>query len=329
MLLWNGLSQVPADFGPSVASLGNYDGLHRGHQYLIEQVVTIATQTGRSSAVITFDPHPVTVRNPLAGLAQVQSLEERLRGLATLGVDAVLVQPYTLEFAAISPAEFVRRYLVDGLRATEVVVGHDVRFGAGAAGSLATMVELGKELGFAVTALDDQGHKEDESLSRFSSSDVRAALAAGDVTHAARVLGRGHRVSGVVVHGDHRGHTLGFPTANLGGPISGFVPADGVYAGWLVRPTLPPGHPDKVLPAAISIGTNPTFGGHERRVEAFVPGRIDLQLYDEPVAVEFTRRLRHTLEFKTATALVTQMHDDAATALRVLAQTTRPAGEPL
>jgi riboflavin kinase/FMN adenylyltransferase len=324
MQRFEGIEQVPVGFGPSVASLGNYDGLHLGHSCLVEQVVARASELSLVSAVVTFDPHPATVHQPDCGLIQVQSLEERLAGLEALGLDVVLIQPYTLAFAALSPAEFVQRYFVDGLQASEVVVGQDVRFGAGNQGDLATMIQLGQELGFLVTALEDQGDKEDERASRFSSSDVRAALAVGDVAQAARILGRAHQVSGVVVHGDGRGHTLGFPTANLGGQMSGMVPADGVYAGWLVRPGLPPGHLDKVLPAAISIGTNPTFGGRERRVEAFVPGRVDLELYGESVALRFTQRLRHTLEFQSTNALVTQMHDDAAAALRALAGTTSP-----
>jgi len=302
-----------------VVSLGNYDGLHLGHRYLVEQVVARAKQTGHLSAVITFDPHPAAIHRPDNGLQPLESLDDRLARLEAIGLDAVLVQPYTLELAALTPAQFVQQFLVDGLGAAEVVVGHDVRFGAANAGNLATMQQLGQAMGFTVTALEDQGDPEDDTVGRFSSTEVRAALAAGDVAHAARVLGRLHRVSGEVVHGDHRGHTLGFPTANLGGQMSGLVPADGVYAGWLLRPSLAPDSPDYRQPAAISIGFNPTFGGKERRVEAFVPGRIDLELYGETVALEFVQRLRHTLEFKTTRALVTQMHDDAAGALRALA----------
>ena len=300
-------------------SLGNYDGLHLGHRFVVEQVVARARQTGRRSAVITFDPHPAVLHRPEDGLQQLESLEDRLAGLEAIGLDAVLVQPYTLDLAALSPAEFVKQFLVDGLGATEVVVGQDVRFGSENSGNLTTMQSLGQTMGFTVTALADQGDPDEDTVGRFSSTGIRAALAAGDVAHAARVLGRPHRVSGEVVHGAGRGHTLGFPTANLGGKMSGLVPADGVYAGWLVRPTLVPTDPDFRQPAAISIGTNPTFGGRERRVEAFVPGRIDLELYGEVVALEFVQRLRHTLEFKTTTALVTQMHDDAAAALRALA----------
>lgn len=320
------MDQIPKSFGPSVTSLGNYDGMHLGHQYLIEQVVERARATGRASAVITFDPHPATLHRPDEALVPIQSLQDRLEAMGAMGLDAVWVQPYTEEFAALTAAQFVQQYLVDGLQATEVVVGHDVRFGAGNQGNLQTMQALGQELDFAVTAIDDQGDREERTVSRFSSSGVRASLAAGDVAHAAQILGRPHRVTGEVVYGDGRGHTLGFPTANLGGVMTGTVPADAVYAGWLIQLELPPDDADKVLPAAISVGTNPTFGGRERRVEAFVPGRIDLKLYGQQVALDFVGRLRHTLEFSTTTALVMQMHDDAAASLRFLALAGRQGG---
>jgi riboflavin kinase/FMN adenylyltransferase len=171
----------------------------------------------------------------------------------------------------------------------------------------------------------DQTDPEDHALPRFSSSAIRAALAGGDVDQAARILGRCHRVSGQVVHGDARGRKLGFPTANLGGRVTGLIPADGIYAGYLVRLGLPEGQVDQTLPVAISIGTNPTFGGRERRVEAYVPGRVDLDLYGEEVAVEFVGRLRHTLTFSSTAALITQMHDDAQAALRALRGKTTAA----
>jgi len=198
-----------------------------------------------------------------------------------------------------------------------------VRFGKQNVGTLATMVELGGEHGFEVVAVDDVGDGDPGapgSRQRWSSSAARALLAEGDVAQAAEVLGRAHRVSGTVVHGDARGRELGFPTANLGG-IEGMVPADGVYAGRLRRPRLAaatPGHPDVDLPAAISIGTNPTFDGVERRVEAYVLDRTDLDLYGEPVVLELLERLRPTLRFDGIEPLVAQMHDDVEQARRIL-----------
>jgi riboflavin kinase/FMN adenylyltransferase len=299
--------------------------MHRGHQHLIAAVVARARDANAQAVVVTFYPHPVSVHRPDSGIVHLQSLPERLEVLENLGVDAVLVVPYTLEFSRLTPEEFVRQYMVDALHASQVVVGQDVRFGADNSGDLATLCELGDQMGFKVIALDDQG--DPEEVTRWSSSSVREALADGDVAQAARILGRYHRVRGTVVHGDARGRTLGFPTANLGGEVTGLVPADGVYAGFFIRCDLPKDDKDRLLPAAVSIGTNPTFDGVERRVEAYVPGRLDLDLYGESVAVDCVARLRHTLAFGSTAALVTQMHDDAAAAMRILATAPHPRGE--
>jgi riboflavin kinase/FMN adenylyltransferase len=309
---------VPAGFGPSVVTFGNFDGMHRGHQHLVRAVVAAARRRGAQAVAITFDPHPAAVHNPAQGLARLQSVEDRLAALEALGVDATLLVEYTMEFSRLTPEEFARAYLVDALHADEVVLGGDAQFGADNTGNLDTRRALGELLGFAVTAVEDQADPEDARRDRWSSTAARDALGEGDAAGAARILGRPHRVTGTVVHGDGRGRTLGFPTANLGERVEGFIPADGVYAGYLVRPTLPEGAPDRVLPAAISVGVNPTFAGRDRRVEAYALGRDDLELYGEAVAVDFVARLRHTLAFEGQAALVTQMHDDAAQAARVL-----------
>ncbi|WP_166846776.1 bifunctional riboflavin kinase/FAD synthetase [Isoptericola sp. BMS4] len=323
MQVFTGLEQVPAGFGPSVVTIGNFDGVHRGHQAVLGRLVRLARTDGRRAVALTFDPHPAAVHRPASAPDLLTGLTDRLDLLARTGLDATLVVPYTLELAALTPEEFVTRYLTGALGARTVVVGHDVRFGKGNVGTLATMVELGGAHGFEVVAVDDVGQclpGDDGSTHRWSSSAARALLAEGDVAGAAEVLGRPHRVRGTVVHGDARGRELGFPTANLGG-IEGMVPADGVYAGRLLRPVLAaasPGHPDVDLPAAISIGTNPTFDGVERRVEAYVLDRDDLDLYDEPVVLELVARLRPTLRFEGIDPLVAQMREDVAQARRAL-----------
>lgn len=323
MQVFTGLEQVPAGFGPSVVTIGNFDGVHRGHQAVLGRLVRLARADGRRAVALTFDPHPAAVHRPASAPDLLTGLTDRLDLLARTGLDATLVVPYTLELAALTPEEFVTRYLTGALGARTVVVGHDVRFGKGNVGTLATMVELGGAHGFEVVAVDDVGQclpGDDGSTHRWSSSAARALLAEGDVAGAAEVLGRPHRVRGTVVHGDARGRELGFPTANLGA-IEGMVPADGVYAGRLLRPGLAaasPGHPDADLPAAISIGTNPTFDGVERRVEAYVLDRDDLDLYDEPVVLELVARLRPTLRFDGIDPLVAQMHEDVAQARRAL-----------
>lgn len=323
MQVWTDLAEVPAGFGPSVVTIGNFDGVHRGHRTVLARLDQLARADGRQSVAVTFDPHPAVVHRPDQAPEMLLALDDRLEQLAETGLDAVLVVEYTLEFAAQTPEEFVTRYLVDGLGARTVVVGHDVRFGKGNAGTLATMVELGGLHGFEVVVVDDVGDwspRTGAGPQRWSSSAARALLAEGDVAAAAEVLGRPHRVRGTVVHGDARGRELGFPTANLG-DIRGMVPADGVYAGRMLRPQLAdvePTHPDCVLPAAISIGTNPTFDGVDRRVEAYVLDRTDLELYGEEVVLELVERLRPTLRFDGMEPLIAQMHDDVARARAIL-----------
>lgn len=305
---WFDLADVPPGFGPSVVTIGNFDGVHRGHRAVLGRMVADARAAGGAAVAVTFDPHPAQVHRPDAAPDLITGLADRLDRLAQTGLDAVLVVTYTLEFASATPEEFVRRYLVDGLGATTVVIGRDVRFGRGNVGDLRTMVELGERYGFRVEVIEDV-HGGRDPQRRWSSTWIRELLADGDVAAAAEVLGRPHRLRGVVVHGDARGRTLGFPTANLG-RIEGFVPADGVYAGWMSRPDRPGDAPDGYLPVAISIGTNPTFDGWDRRVEAHVPDRTDLELYGEEVVLELVERLRPTLRFDSVEALVDQMHDD-------------------
>lgn len=307
---WTALSQVPAGFGPSVVTIGNFDGVHRGHRRVLERMVRDARALGGAAVAVTFHPHPAQVHAPGDAPELIAGIADRLELLAETGLDAVLVVEYTLAFARATPAEFVQQYLVDGLRAALVTVGRDVRFGRDNSGDLSTMVALGRRYGFDVQVVDDVHGDAPVGTRRWSSTWVREMLAAGDVGGAAEILGRPHRLRGVVVHGDARGRELGYPTANLAQDSAGMVPADGVYAGWLRRVGHPPDHPDAVLPVAISVGTNPTFGGLQRRVEAHVPDRTDLDLYDEEVVLELVERLRPTLRFDSVEALVETMADD-------------------
>ena len=327
MHLWTDLDQVPPGFGPSVVTIGNFDGVHRGHAEVLGRIVSLARESGSQAVAVTFHPHPAMVHRPEQAPELLTGIADRLELLEATGLDAVLLVEYTLDFARQSPEEFVQTYLVEGLGARTVVVGHDVRFGRENAGNLATMIELGRTHGFEVRAIDDVGTVASVAVDagvpsgRWSSTEIRGLLTDGKVREAAALLGRHHRLRGVVIHGDARGRELGFPTANLGA-ISGMVPADGVYAGWLRRPQLlaaDPGNCDGVLPAAISIGTNPTFDGVERRVEAYVLDRTDLDLYDEEVVLEFVEHLRPTLRFDGIDALVETMHDDVARARVILA----------
>ncbi|MGV8976514.1 MAG: bifunctional riboflavin kinase/FAD synthetase [Cellulomonas sp.] len=338
MQCWTDLADVPNGFGPSIVTIGNFDGVHRGHVAVLRRMVTGARAVGARAVAVTFSPHPSQVHRPDAAPPLLTGDADRLELLAQTGLDAVLLLEYTLAFARQTAEEFVVRYLVDGLSARTVVVGRDVRFGRDNAGDLTKMIELGKLHGFTVEVLDDVAPGDvtadmaaprpgDGPHRRWSSTWVRELLEVGDVDGAARVLGRPHRMRGIVVHGDARGRELGFPTANLAWDATGMVPADGVYAGWL-RPLRTPGDPASastdVLPAAISVGTNPTFGGVQRRVEAYVLDRTDLDLYDREVVLEFVATLRPTVRFDSIDALVVQMRLDVKSVRTLLAAAPSP-----
>lgn len=310
MELWSGADAVPAGIGPTVITMGNFDGVHRGHLTVLARVRRAADDLGARAVAVTFDPHPGQVHRPDTAPTLITGLQDRVELLGAAGVDAVLVLEYSMAFARQSPEDFVQRYLVDLLGVAHVVVGRDVRFGWQNAGTIDTMIALGRQHGFAVEVVDDVGGGD---AARWSSTRLRAQLDAGDVAGAAAILGRWHRVRGIVVHGDARGRTIGFPTANLGAPVQGMVPADGVYAGTLRRADGGP-----AWPAAVSIGTNPTFDGVERRVEAYVLDRTDLDLYGAEVIVELVRRLRPMTRYDGVDALVEQMHRDVAQARQVL-----------
>jgi riboflavin kinase / FMN adenylyltransferase len=300
---WNDLRDVPMGYGPSAVTIGNFDGVHRGHQAVLGLVVDIARAQALRAVAITFDPHPLAVLYPDRAPQPLSTTDHKLVLLAETGLDAVLVMRFTRELALWSPRRFVQEVLVDALRAQEVVVGSDTRFGHRNEGDVRSLTDLGEELGFGVQVVADLGRRGHER--RWSSTWVRELIATGDVAGAAEVLGRPHRVTGEVVHGDHRGRELGYPTANLAPDSIGAVPADGIYAGWLVRTAS-----DERLPAAISVGSNPTFDGTQRRVEAYVLVRTDLELYDEIVALEFVERLRPTLRFDGIEELTRQMASD-------------------
>lgn len=304
MTVWRQLEQVPPDLGPTVVTIGNFDGVHRGHRLVLDRARTAAGRVGPDVpvVVVTFEPHPMAVLAPDRAPVALTTMAQRTRLLAATGDEHVLVLPFDRTMAAWSPEEFVRRVLVDRLHAAVVVVGANFRFGHRASGDVDTLRRLGERLGFTVDGLDLVGGDPP-----WSSTVVRQALDRGDVETATAVLGRPHSVEGVVVEGDHRGRALGYPTANV--PTSGMVtvPADGVYAGTLQRLDDDLALP---LPAAISVGTNPTFGGVERRVESYVLDRDDLELYGVPVRVDFLVRLRGQVRFDGVDDLVRQMAED-------------------
>lgn len=253
---------------------------------------------------MTFDPHPSEVVRPGSHPAQLTTLRRRAELVEQLGVDVFCVLPFTVELSRMPADEFVHEALVEQLHVAAVVVGENFTFGQKAAGNVDLLRHLGQRFGFVTEGADlvTDTQSGDDALT-FSSTYIRACIDAGDVAAAAAALGRPHRLDGIVVRGDGRGRELGFPTANLSMTRFAAVPADGVYACWFI-------HSDgRKLPAAVSVGTNPTFSGRERRVEAFV---LDVQedFYGQRVALDFVSRVRGQLTFDSGEALVVEMHRD-------------------
>ncbi len=306
--VWRGVDQVPRGLGPVVAVIGVFDGVHRGHRVIIDAAVRQARESGARCVAVTFDPHPSEVVRPGTHPALLSTVARRAELLGEAGVDGVLILHFSPALARLTPQEFVDRVLVEGLGAAAVVVGANFRYGHRAVGGVDTLRDSGRAAGFSVEGVGLVG----EGGVTWSSTYVRQCVAEGDVDAAADALGRPHRIEGLVVHGDHRGRLLGYPTANLSLAPHTAVPADGVYAGWLHRAG------GAVLPAAVSIGTNPTFDGSDRRVEAYVLDRDDLDLYGEHVAVDFAARLRPTLRFEAVEDLLAQMAVDVAEARTAL-----------
>ncbi len=313
MRRWHGLDDVPSDWGRSVVTIGVFDGVHRGHQTIVGRAAELARGLGLPVVVITFDPHPDEVVRPGSHPPLLCSPKRRAELLAGLGIDAVMVLPFTLALSQMSPDDFVQSVLVERLHAARVVVGENFRYGHKAHGDIALLAQLGDKYDFTAEGAPLVANGE-----AISSTSIRERLAAGDVEAAATALGRPHRVEGVVVRGHQRGRALGFPTANLETPPYTAIPSDGVYAGWLecfpvdrgegAGPVA--GTSETRWPAAISIGTNPTFEGVERSVEAYALDRDDLDLYGEHVAVDFAVRIRDTLKFDSIEALVAAMRRD-------------------
>ena len=295
--------------GPTVVAIGNFDGVHLGHREVL--AAARATRPGAPLVAVTFWPHPMVVLRPDAAPELLCDLAERIDLLRHAGADEVRVVEFTRRVADWSPQEFVEHVLAP-LHPAKVVVGENFRFGRGALGTVDTLRELGAGT-FEVVVLPLVS-----DVAVLSSSRVRHALAVGDVEAAAGVLGRPFRYTGIVVMGDQRGRTLGYPTANLTVPEGHACPADGVYAGWLTCLEKADAEP---MPAAISVGTNPTFDGVERRVETYVLDRTDLELYGCRIGVDFITRLRGQVKFDSLDDLIVQMDADVAAAREVLGAT--------
>lgn len=319
MEIWDDLSDVPDDWPESVVTIGVFDGVHRGHRELIRRAVNRARVLDAPVAVLTFWPNPAEVIKRGIPPTRLSTLDQRIRLFAELGVNATLVLPFTPELAQASPEMFAGNIVAEGLRAKEVIVGENFRFGHRARGDVELMAEVGKRLGINVEGVhlltaDWEGDA-------VSSTMIRRQLCEGEIAAANRALARPHRVEGVVVQGEGRGRELGFPTANLAVTPFAAIPADGVYAGRMVAN---PYGDAKVYRAAISVGTNPTFDDDiSRRVEAWAYEQDDLELYGVPVAVDFAELIRKQEKFNSTEELVSAVNADLEQIKLVMGEQTR------
>ena len=297
-------------FEKSVVTLGNFDGVHRGHTEIFYHLTDRARQLGMPSIVVTFEPHPLAVLAPELAPQRITTFDQKAALIAAAGIDCLVVIKFTPEFSLSSAESFVRDILCHSLGMRHVIIGHDYAFGRDRQGNFETLSRLGKECGFTLEDLDPVGIEN----TIFSSSLVRRLITAGDMGGTAAVLGRYHTISGEVVHGREIGKKLGFPTANIN-TYNELIPPDGVYA---VMATVD----DKLLPGACNIGTNPTFDGKERTIEVFL---LDFsgQLYSRQLAISVVQRLRDVKKFSNMEALVEAISADVTSTRDILASVDR------
>lgn len=303
--------------GPTYLTIGNFDGLHRGHQMLLKRLQEEARQHAggaAQTALLTFDPHPAALLRPNMPLQLLTTPAERIELAAELGIDIGIIQPFTPYIAALSPHEFLEM-LVTHLGLAALVVGPDFALGRNRAGTLAVLEELGKTLGYSLIVLEPVSWEGVEVRSLA----VRQHLLAGEVEAASALLGRPYHVAGEVVSGDGRGRTIGVPTANVATAPDRLIPANGVYATWC---TVERAGAVQRFASATNVGVRPTVDGTQRRVEThlldFPPPGASGDLYGQQVRVEFVSRLRSEQKFETIEALVAQIQADLVQARQSL-----------
>ena len=319
---WRGQDDIPSDWGRCVLTIGVFDGVHRGHAELIARAVKSGRARGVPTVLMTFDPHPMEVVFPGSHPAQLTTLTRRAELAEELGIDVFLVVPFTTDFMKLTPERYIHELLLERLHVLDVVVGENFTFGKKAGGNVATLRKAGERFGFAVESVSLVADQHQSDSVTFSSTYIRACVDAGAVVAAAEALGRPHRVEGVVVRGDGRGRGLGYPTANVAPPMHSAIPADGVYAGWFTLlghgPEAGSVLPGRRYPAAVSVGTNPTFSGRTRTVEAYVLDTA-ADLYGQHVAVDFVSRIRGQEKFESVDHLIDAMGRDTEKARTILA----------
>ncbi len=307
MLLITDLSKITRPFTNSVITLGNFDGIHLGHQELVRMVIKRAKEIKGQSMVVTFRPHPLKVLAPEKCPPLISIYEEKIELLSKLGIDVLVKIPFTLHFSEMSPPAFVKKILCDLLGTKEIFVGCNYRFGKGREGTTETLKQMGEEFGFKVNEVE-QIFLRSEVI---SSTKIRQLLKAGEVEHAAGLLGRPYAITGIVIKGDSRGKTLGFPTANIASKHA-IIPADGVYAVKLSAR-------DTCYDGVVNIGLRPTFNAKSLAIEVHVFD-FNEDLYGEEVTIYFIKKLRQEMKFDSADALITQISKDIAEAKAVLAE---------
>jgi riboflavin kinase/FMN adenylyltransferase len=299
VITWTSLDQIDPDFPETAVTIGKFDGVHLGHQALLAELVEVSEEHGVAGVVLTFDRHPDALLNPSAVKQAITGPIQKQYLLREAGVDAILTLPFDEALAALSPEEFVKQVLVDGLKARWVLVGQDFRFGAEGVGNVDTIRELGARYGFRVTVVPPviiDGEVVSTTL-------VRDYLDRGNIAKATELLGRPHLTTGIIEHGLKIGRTIGFPTANMSRDAEGYLPVDGVYAGWLYAD-------DERYPAALSVGINETFQAVPRLIEAHVIDDTDLDLYDKVVSLEYVEYIRSAAKFDGVESLVAEINRD-------------------
>jgi riboflavin kinase/FMN adenylyltransferase len=314
MHYFSSLAELPDDFGPSAVTIGKFDGVHAGHRRVIEQLRESAEAAGLVSTVLTFDRHPLALLDPAKVPVSLTSAAQKREVLEGTGVDAVVMVAFTREFSRLSAEDFIQRVLVEAVHARLVFVGSDFRFGREGRGNVELLIESGRENGFEVRIVEAVRPEGDRVI---SSSWIRDLLSDGRVDEAATLLGRRPSVRGEIVRGEQRGRELGYPTANLSANLEGFIPADGVYAAFATVD-------GRTMPAAVSIGNNPTFVGvPDKQVEAHLLDE-DLDLYGKMMEVSFVEFIRGMAKFADVGELVSQIGRDEQRVREILHVPARP-----
>lgn len=302
-MIYRSLVETPGDFGPCAITIGNFDGVHNGHRQIMRRVVGIARERGWKSAVLTFDPHPTKLVAPARAPQLLTTPEQRARIIEELGIDEILILPFTAGIAKLTPEEFVREILAGKLKARTVLVGDNFRFGNRAAGDANTLVELGRKYGFDVEITGTVAWRNQI----ISSSEIRRLIEAGDVARACRMLGRPYRLEGAVVRGEGVGSKQTVPTLNLDTQAE-VLPKTGVYVTRTHNQAV-----SREWPSITNVGYRPTFDGHRLTIETYLLAPLQGETPAQ-IAVEFLRRVRDERKFEDAAALKAQIFRDVGRA---------------